>query len=454
MTALPITVETQDLVVAARMLRLWSVDPLERSTNSLTAALADTGAMAGSDVGGLAWAASYDRSAAAVLNATASAINGLDAVAAMFGQTARNYAAAESASTADDRRTVDATLDALPAQRRQYFLSVCLPASAAGGSGATPSGWGLIEHLVGYVWPNGHQDRLRRAAAAWRASAAAIHGAAEAALDGYRLAAADGLPEAADMRTACHAMTDRLRRLGNLHTGLAAACDDLARHIDDVHSEVEGELTSLVEWTAGIQVIGGLLSAISLGTAQAPTQAAEAARVAGAAARVSQLIARFVAVVNAAAHSIAAFAEKADQIAGELMGLSGVRLTTVVVATVARLRTVRAVEETRALARLENDAYLALRHIDDPRLFDPAALRGIALRDVQEAMPAGWPKRATEGGGGEIFRDPVHRGRQIRLMPGYLHGARPGDINAGPYAVVSQNGGKVKVPLAGNPVLT
>lgn len=356
MTAVPIVVETQDLVVAARMLRLWSVDPLCAATNALSATLGDCGAMAGSDPGGLAWAESYDRAAAAALQTTADVINGVDSLAALLGQTAHNYATAEIASTAD-RRIVEASLDALPPAPRSYFLPICTP-PAAGGSAPPPTGWGLVEHVVGYVWPNGHQDRLRRAAAAWRRSATALHEAADDARSACRLAAADGLPEADEMRTVCAATADRLHRVGELHAALGDACDELARHIDEMHAAVENELTSLIEWTAGIEFVGGLLSVVTFGIAEAPTQAGEAARIASTAARIGQLIERFIALARTAGQTVATVAERADRISAELLGLNGARLTTAVVTQVkltpAALR-IQEVIATRRLGTLAGD---------------------------------------------------------------------------------------------------
>jgi hypothetical protein len=377
----------------------------------------------------------------------------VETVASMLGQTARNYAAAEAASTADERYVVDATLAALPPALAPYFLPVCLPSSAVGGSGGPPSGWSLVEHLVGYVWPNGHQDRLRRAASAWRSSGQALRHAADNSVDACRLALTNGLPEADDIWTVCEGMAGRLRRVGELHGAVGTACDELAAHLDEVHAQVIGELESLLAWSAGIQVLGGLLSIVSFGTAEAPTQAAEAGRIASAAARISQLIERFVALARAAAQSVVALSERADQISAELLGLNGVRLSTVVVTTVSRYRAIRSIQEARAVNRLAREPFLVLRHIDDPNLFDPKALEGVRLRDVKKAIPSGWKRRPAGSGGGEIFHDPFHRGRQIRLMRGYGPGTRPGVINEGPYAVISQNGAKVKIPLAGNPVL-
>ena len=60
----------------------------------------------------------------------------------------------------------------------------------------------------------------------------------------------------------------------------------------------------------------------------------------------------------------------------------------------------------------------------------------------------------SSNGRGIRFVDPHNRGRQIRIDPtGYGAGVRPDPVVAGPYAVVSQNGRVVKVPLAGNPTL-
>jgi hypothetical protein len=90
MSAALIALETQDFVAASRLLRLWVGEPLEASTDSLSRALEGCAAMAGSDPGGTAWAASYDPAARTALNAAGDAINAVDKLAAMFAQTARN----------------------------------------------------------------------------------------------------------------------------------------------------------------------------------------------------------------------------------------------------------------------------------------------------------------------------------------------------------------------------
>jgi hypothetical protein len=91
--------------------------------------------------------------------------------------------------------------------------------------------------------------------------------------------------------------------------------------------------------------------------------------------------------------------------------------------------------------------------IGSPDEFEPSTLMGLTPEDVTHRIPSDWVKTPSRTGGGAVFRDPENLGRQIRLMPGYGEGARPDPLTSGPYAVVSQNGIAMKVPLAGNPTL-
>jgi Colicin D len=381
-TAPVIELETEDLVAAARRLRLWVAEPLEHATTALAGALGGCGAMAGSDPGGLAWAAAYDHAAAPSLAAAQDVVNAVDRLAARLAQTARNYEEADSASTPDGRRAAAAAVATLPCIE-SYFLPTCAPPSAAGGSGAAPHGWGLVSHLVGYMWPNGHQDRLRAAAAAWRASASALSHGADGVVDAAGQAIADGLPEAPDIWVVCDAMGSHLRSVAAVHRGLADACDELAGHIDAAHSAVVGELESLLEWTAAIQVGGGLLSAVTLGAAEVPTQAVQASRIAATAVRVAAVIERFVGLAQALARTVAALVERAETVGARLRAVIAVRLTEASVAAVGRVRLVRALGggEIGALGRLPNLALRELRtsSLQLERKFKHAAAFGVTL---------------------------------------------------------------------------
>jgi hypothetical protein len=89
-----------------------------------------------------------------------------------------------------------------------------------------------------------------------------------------------------------------------------------------------------------------------------------------------------------------------------------------------------------------------------PADFDPQSLRGLTVDEVKSRIPSDWISETSSNGRGIRFVEPNNRGRQIRIDPtGYGAGVRPDPVVAGPYAVVSQNGRVVKVPLAGNPTL-
>ncbi len=91
--------------------------------------------------------------------------------------------------------------------------------------------------------------------------------------------------------------------------------------------------------------------------------------------------------------------------------------------------------------------------IPGPQEFDPQTLNGMDPQQVEDSIPSDWTRTPSKSGGGEVFRDPANPGRQIRIMPGYAEGSRPDPLTTGPYAVVSQNGVTVKIPLLGNPTL-
>ncbi|WP_051367226.1 WXG100 family type VII secretion target [Hamadaea tsunoensis] len=94
------------------------------------------------------------------------------------------------------------------------------------------------------------------------------------------------------------------------------------------------------------------------------------------------------------------------------------------------------------------------KKIAGPKEFDPHELDGLTPDEVRAKIPDDWNHDPSARGGGEVFRDPVNKGRQVRIMPGYPPGSRPDPVTWGPYAVVSQNGQPpVKIPLAGNPTL-
>ncbi|WP_375481770.1 hypothetical protein [uncultured Jatrophihabitans sp.] len=354
--------------------------------------------MAGDDPAGTQWAASYDRVAPSAIQAAEDVINACFRVSAMLGATARNYANAELASTPRGHRGdphIAAAVATLPDDER-IGLPTSIPSASAGAGGADlPFGWHFIaHHLGGYVWPNGHQDRLRAAAAAWRASASALEGHVTAATFVDLGPLVDRLPEGSDIATVCMALGDHLHDVATVHRGLARACSELAGHIDHAHSRIEAELRSLVEWTAGIEVAGAVASVFSFGTAEAPTQAGEAARIATTVARVVGILRDFVAAARVVLAEIAPLEGVVAGVRSAVAWLKELRIVEIEVAGVPGLRGYQVMRIERTGSETASTAEVATGE------------EGAISKLASEAN--------TAGTGVAHWRDPATLGRHFR----------------------------------------
>lgn len=147
-----------------------------------------------------------------------------------------------------------------------------------------------------------------------------------------------------------------------------------------------------------------------------------------------------------------------------LTPLKAVRAVTTIARTAPQLARVRSVlAKFKRARRMDNAADAAenaakaeklaraRKTVNDPKLFNPQDLRGMSRKDLEDVLKD-WPSKPSNSGDGIVYTDPVNKGRQIRLMPGYP-GNRPDPLTHGPYVQVSQNGTKTKIPLEGNPTL-
>ncbi len=410
--------------------------------------------MAGRDDVGARWGTSYDAAAAAAQSATQDAANAMFCVAALLEQTGINYAGAEAACIPWET--------AAQSQARWASSAAPLPAplpSAVGAGLPEPSGWSLLQHAIGRVWPDGHQDLLRHAANAWRSAARTLEAIAPDLDRAIDEVAAQRAPEVDDAVAVMRSAQSHFLALGQRYRALAAACDDFAHRLDQAHSAILHECVEFIDITVAAEAAGGLLSVVTVGLSEVAANSA----VVAAAYRIGRTIADLIDALAAAVVPLAAeldaaaagfatverelapiLARRVEQaevvrpgVAGTLAPVTGGTPTDLAIA-----RMSRSIGPTRVLP-----------HVDNPRLFDPEQLEGMSLTDLQGRIPGDWEVKPSTSGDGEVFADPQRRGRQIRLMPGYRPGSRPEPITWGPYAVVVQNGDKIKVALAGNPTL-
>ena len=167
------------------------------------------------------------------------------------------------------------------------------------------------------MWPNGHQDQLHHAASAWTQAAALFDRIADTSTQADTCIAAEHTPETPAALTAIHAMRAHLHELARTYRALANACTDYAHHLDQAHSAAISELESLLEWSAAIEAGGALLSIVTFGLAEAPTQAAETTRIAATAASITAIFERLQTFAAAASATIETATQSLELIAAQ-----------------------------------------------------------------------------------------------------------------------------------------
>jgi CdiA C-terminal tRNase domain len=294
------------------------------TTQNLENALRDSGAMAGSDPAGTSWAGTYDPAAREVHGVMVDLEGGCMKIAVLLQQTGFNHGRAESAS--DPTGTTPAPADTTRYDSVPGRSPAALP-SASGGSGSPPTGWGLVESAVGYVWPNGHQDKLRAAARAWTTAAEGLETASADVPEAVRAISGQKSAETDDALAVCNGMVGHLQDTAAACRSLAQGCNDLADGIDKAHQDIEDELVSLVEWTAAIEAGGLVVGIFTAGIGEGAAQAAEAGRIAVTASRIGKFIQTLIDLAGTVTRAIGTVFSKIGQVAQRLKRLLGVRVT-------------------------------------------------------------------------------------------------------------------------------
>ncbi|WP_299575263.1 hypothetical protein [uncultured Williamsia sp.] len=283
------------------------------AVSSLAGELGASSGMAGSDNAGTTWADGYDQGARAALSAAASAVGAVGNIATRLHATGDNHAHADASSVIGGGG--DGSLGAAPAPPTMSAPSI---PSSAGGSGGGPPGWSMVEGLVGYVWPNGHQDRLHAADAAWKAAAAQLQDAAGPTSAAASAVSAQQSPEAAAAAQACTDAGSHLRELSSVFTELGSSCSEYASHLDQAHHEIIHELEVLLAQTVAIEAVSAIAGFFTAGIGEFAGQAVETARLSAAAAKIRAIIEALIAAARAVAASIGRVAGRAGELLSKL----------------------------------------------------------------------------------------------------------------------------------------
>ena len=214
-----IRADVEDIRASVRAVLLAS-DDLVAAWTALAARLTDSVAMAGGDDAGAMFGADHDVMAAAAWQGWRSCLLMIDGIAGGLAVTGNNLADAERKSTAGP--TVP-------------FLPIAARGASVPGPGPPPAAGGAPAEQLEAFWPTADPDRLRNAADAWRASAAAVHRSADAVFAAVdRLTSANTDATLAEMRrfTRAALSTDPTSGLVGVLAGtggrIASACSGLA----------------------------------------------------------------------------------------------------------------------------------------------------------------------------------------------------------------------------------
>lgn len=311
--------------------------------SKLTGTLGDSGAMAGDDTGGQAWAEQYDRAAGPLVQAGCQVGGAMAQMANLLNASLSNHEAADFGSRVYGPPMGGSTPDDPNPDHWSESLSVADPPSAYGGTGDQPSWWHWIAgHVGGLLWPDADTGQLRAAGDAWKTAGQQISlysAHVESARGQIGLQRSEEIPHAVAV---CRKVSSQMSELSSAYTSIGQACADYAEQVDQHHREIEDELKSFVEWTIGIEIGGAVVGLLTVGIGEAAAQAVEAAKVAEAATKVISILNRLIELARLAALRIGEVVGKAAEIGDALKGLLSARQ-------------VKALEETGEIVAKESE---------------------------------------------------------------------------------------------------
>lgn len=405
-----------------------------RFHEALCGRLAHFGAMAGDASVAEEFASAYDDAARSCLGAVADLVDAFSTCGRLTTASLANHGRAEARSVISGRVVYDGSA---PPSGYVAVLPRTPPSSLGGDLSGLPdwASW-ILDQVEGFVWPDADVDRLREAAACWRAAAhqvADLSSYCDTAIRGFLTQRSTEVPIAVEVTETlaghCHSVSDQCEVL-------ARACSDYADHVEEQRAAILDLVQDLLRDAVIIQSIGIVLGAVTAGTTAAAAMALNAAKIAAAAPRFMRIIAALRTLASTCAAPMRLAFSALRDVRAELAVFRNARTT------------VASAYDAERLARVAR-----LREIvHNPWLFNPQDVRGLSRQQVKDLV-SGWHAGPSKHGEGLLYIDPMNRSRRIRIMDGYLEGNRPNPLTHGPYAVISQNNVRIKIPLEGNPTL-
>ncbi|MFJ4650816.1 hypothetical protein ACIP5Y_05995 [Nocardia sp. NPDC088792] len=184
--------------------------------------------------------------------------------------------------------------DVPPPAAPRLLPSLCLVESAPSAAGdgiPEPFGWSLIKDMVGWAWPNGHQDQLHSAETAWHTAAADFRLLAAEVPQAISLLSSSQSDEIPTATATCNDRKSDLTDLGDICQLLGEACGTYATQLDEAHHKILAELKEFAIETGIAEGAFALLTPFTAGLSEWIGNTALGARLAVKARRIATIIA-------------------------------------------------------------------------------------------------------------------------------------------------------------------
>ncbi|MBU9766949.1 hypothetical protein FR943_24315 [Mycobacterium sp. TNTM28] len=307
-------------------------DAAASAVTRLAGVLKGSAGMAGTDNGAHEWAAKYDPLCGGrdgcngVMEAISASVLAAGQVTDLLHATAVNHSNGDVQSAANGPGA-----PAFPPDSAPTFLVPAIPA-AEGGHDDVPEWWHTISAYVqGELWPNGHQDKLRAAATAWRnagnelRSAASMVNGGTSSLGVIALLTDQKSPEIPAAIANCTKTRDAISLGADGCDAAAKTCDAYAAAIDDAHSRILHEMLVLGATVVVTEVIAAVLIPVTLGASEAVSKVVDVSRLTATGARIATIIREFRAAAEASTLPTVSAAANAARTVGDLAPILSAR---------------------------------------------------------------------------------------------------------------------------------
>ncbi|RMI28497.1 WXG100-like domain-containing protein [Nocardia stercoris] len=267
--------------------------------------LGTLGGMAGDDSNGQTWAQNYDEAAGLAMKTSAQLGRAVAQLRNTIVTCAHDHESADAGAHHDNQPAPQP-----PTLLPDPTLGEDVPSAYKYGGGVgEPTGWSLVKKFLAVAWPDGHQDQLHSAGAAWKTASTDFHTIATEFPKAIELLGNQQSTEIQTATTTCNDRQTDINDLGDACQTLGELCEDYAHQLDDAHKQICDELDDLVLQTAGMEVVFAIGSVLGP-EVEIGGNAAWAARIGKSATKISEIIGRVASRIAEVAKTLKPLAER------------------------------------------------------------------------------------------------------------------------------------------------